>query len=265
MIKLTHRNYFTKKNTAISNSKVGDYLKSKEYYKAKHIDHTVEFNVTPSMKIGSMVDEALTKGKIGAIKRKYHVKVLKKDDPQAYERNKKVSDDHLVTQLEYDKAVAMSKKVLKSDLYKWYTDNATMMQVILQDKVDGVDVCGVADAVTVVGDTVYLDDWKTSTLSSMESPKKWLWKCQDFGYLRQISHYRNMLSKTWGDKEIVCRHIVISNDSMYPQVKIFQFNNEDLIDAYEEFKRVVHMISTETEWKDPFPDHTKPLMIKMYE
>ena len=139
-----------------------------------------------------------------------------------------------------------------------------MFQVILQDKYDGVDVCGVADAVTVTENAVYLDDWKTSTSTSMKSPKTWLWKCQDFGYIRQLAHYKNMLSKTWGDKEIVCRHIVISNDSMFPQVQIYEFLERDLEAPLMKLKEVIRSISAETEWKDEFPDHTKPQLISMY-
>lgn len=262
---LTHRSYYTKKNKHISNSKVSDFLKSKEYYKAKHIKHTVEFNVTPSMKIGSMVDLALTKGTISAIKRKYSVKCLKRDNPSLYEKQKTMSDDYLVSETEFNKAKALSKKVLQSPLYEWYLENAAMFQVILTDNYEGVDVCGVADAITVTDSTVYLDDWKTSTPGAMRSPKHWLWHCEDLGYLRQLAHYRNMLSKTWGDKEIVCRHIVISNDSMFPQVKIYEFLHQQLDNPLREMLDTVRDIAAETQWKDDFPDHTKPELINMYD
>lgn len=252
MIKLNHNNYYTSENTAISNSKVGDFLNSKEYYKAKHIDGTVERSTTPSMQIGSMADIYMSTGKASAILKEFSVKCLKRDNPEEFEAQKTMDADRIVSETNYDKAINIGRKIVESDLYSWFKKNKTEFQVILQGKVDGIDVCGMTDALTVVGDNVYIDDFKTSAPNAMGSVVKWHFHCVDYGYYRQMAHYKDMVEQMHPDKNIVCRHIVISNDD-FAQVKLFAFSPETLVEPLKQFKETVKAITEEKEWIDPVP------------
>ena len=84
-LELSCENYFTPENTAISNSKVNNFLLSKEYYFGRHIAHTIEFERTSSIKIGSIADALVTGGEIP-----FHVKCLKRDNPDRFDLQKKM-------------------------------------------------------------------------------------------------------------------------------------------------------------------------------
>lgn len=260
-LKLTPRNYYTSRNTAISNTKVGHFLKSKEYYKALYIDKTEVFTPTTSMKIGSMVDHALSTGSIKSILKVFEIKVQSRENKEKYQQQKEADPRFLVDRKSFLIAAKVAEKVLNSPLYQWYQEHGSMTQVIMQDRYFDTDVCGIADCVTVVGDTVYLDDWKTCRPTAITSPKRWVHHCRELGYFRQMAHYKNMLSKTFGDKNIVCRHIAMTNDSMYPKVMIYQITDDMLAGYLEEFKETVAKIVMEKDWVDSFPDHTKPVIL----
>lgn len=255
MQNLTPSSYYSHSNTAISNSKVNDFLKGKEYYKSKHIDKTFEYANTPAMLIGSMVDDALSTGSITTITKKYEVKVAKKEDPEKYKKQKE-NPRYVASEDDIETSKKIAKRILKSDFYKFYKENATMFQVQLQGKYDGIDVCGMADAITVLEDRVYLDDFKTTAPMHMTSPAKWYWHCKDAGLLRQLAHYKNLIKNTFADRPIICRHIVISSDPDLFKMKIFQFDEGCFEGMLDEFKDVMHQIVNEKEWVDKLPAHS---------
>lgn len=260
MIRLDHNNYYTRENTAISNSKVGDFLNSKEYYKAKHIDGTIESTTNPSMRIGSMADIYMSTGKEADILKEFSVRTLKRDDPELYEAQKTMNPDQIVSENEYNKAVRIGKRIVDSHLYKWFKDNKTEFQVILQGQYGGVDVCGMVDALTVIGNKVYIDDFKTSAPASMSNAVKWHFHCKDYGYYRQMAHYREMVAQMHPDKHIMCRHIVISNDD-FAKVKLFTFAPETLVEPLKEFKSAVQAIVNEKDWVDEVPTWDDAIML----
>lgn len=249
-MKLTRRNYFSKKNTAISNSKVSDFLKSKEYYYAKHIAHTIEEERTPSMVLGSIVDEILSTGRVP---QKYSVRCLKKDNPKLYEKQK-LKPEYVVSQTQMDIAKTIAAKVRKQPFWRWYKKHGAQFQVVLQDTYCGnVPVCGLADVITVDHNTktIYVDDFKTTSISGHVTAYRWYYKCVEYGYLRQLAHYTAMAQKIEPDYKVVGRHIVLSTSKFdcYP-IYLFEFDEDLLVDAFNEFHTAVQLIDSETEWKD---------------
>lgn len=256
-MKLTKQNYFTKKNTYITNSKVGDFLKSKELYKKKHIDRTYQQSKTPSMQLGSMVDEYISTGKPESILKKFQVKVKKKDSPQLYDRQQEMDQDCLVSQDLYDKAVAMGNRVVDSNIYYWLKFHKAKFQVPLTAEYSGVPVAGLLDALAIVGDTAYIIDFKTANSASIRSSNSWYWHCKDFGYFRQMAHYGELVLQNYPEvKNLIFRHIVISNneEENYP-VKIFELDPESLNFAGEldVFENTAIAISKEILWLDTVP------------
>lgn len=266
--KLTKKNYYSKKNTYISNSKVSDFLVSKEYYKAKHIDGTLERAVSAPMQLGSMVDLYVSTGKASAILREFSVKVLQKQNPDVYNEQKLLSPHTLVSQELYDKALVMGKKIIDSPVYEWWKTHKAKFQELLYGHYDihgiKVPVCGIADAVTRVGNTIYIDDIKTANASSMKNGYTWMRHCEEFGYMRQLANYRELLSLKEENEacSYVCRHVVIgsSEESWHP-VKIFEFREEMLDYEITIFKAAAYELYTCTDFSDEKPSFDQAILL----
>lgn len=263
MTKITRDNYYTSENECISNSKVSDFLKSKEYYLKKHILRTIVEEPTDAMKLGQMVDCAVSSGDIGEMRKKYVVKVLKKDDPEGYAEQKNMSPEFLVTEALMEKAVEMSEAVMREPFYKWYKEvKTTWQQPLIGQIVDGariIPVCGMPDAIaTAENGTFYIDDLKTSALSHLRSPETWYWHCRDMGYLRQQAIYKYLLQQQFPSAKIICRHIVISSqkNGRYA-IKLFATPDELLVPAFYDFG--VAAISIVTEKDNPHAWEDEPI------
>lgn len=263
MRKLTKRNYFTKANTHITNSKVSDFMRSKEVYKKKWIDWTWDRCKTPSMILGSIVDEYISTGKVP---KSYQVKVLKKDDPVKYETQQSMNSECLISQDVYDKAINMSLRIVKSDIYKWLKARKVKFQVLLTATYNEVPVAGLLDALVIEGDTAYVLDFKTSNERGMLNLKAWYWHCKDFNYFRQMAHYGELVRLNYPEvKNIIYRHIVISSseEDNYT-IKIFELDPVSLrfAEELEIFKEVTKKIASEVEFKDFIPTMADCLTLK---
>lgn len=244
MVTLTRENYYSDENVAISNSKVSDFFKSRDYFYRKHILH--EFKEAPSdaMKMGSIVDAMLSFDPIP-----YTPKVLKKNDPQRFEEQKLLSEDKFISQAKFDEAQKRAWAVMKTPAYQWYQDNDAQHQVVLQGEldVDGskIPICGMADVITVTKDVVYIDDYKSSTLALIQTPKKWFYTCVDRGYFRQLAVYRHLyrLMNPDDKREIKCRHFVVAkeNDHLY-RTKVYNIDDTLIDAAFNEFEYGVKAI-----------------------
>lgn len=253
-MRLTKRNYHSKKNTMISNSKVSQYLKSKEIYKRKYIDCDYNDELSVSLKIGRIVDSILSTGNFKEARKEFSIKVLKKDNEEEYNRQQHMHNDNLISQKDWDTAIKMAFKVMQSKLYEWYKQNKAQFQVPFSDTYDGVGVCGLLDAMVILPDVIYIDDFKTANASSIESINHWYWHCKKYGYFRQLAHYKNLVAQKYPDHKIVCRHLVIGNSKElnYP-IKLFVIDDSALSGKLEEFKSVCQQIKNETSWVDDVP------------
>lgn len=255
LLPLTHDNYYTAFNTAVSNSKVGTFLVSPEYFFRKYIAHEVEDEMTPSMKVGRMVDSLISGEPIS-----FRTKCLKSEDPVAFEENKTMHPDTFVTEDNIRVAKGLTNAIMKEPFFDELVQNGVQLQKILQGYCEGVEVCGMADFYTdaVDIDTVFIDDVKTSNPHSVSSVKAWARHCKDFGYFRQLAHYQEMAmeevrkQKRGRPTRFVCRHIVATkvNDYVY-KITLFVISPAVLRAAYKEFKEAVVAMKNTTLWVDP--------------
>ena len=259
---INHENYFTDENFYISNSKVSDFLKSKEYFLKKHISDEIPNPSSIPMKIGSMVDALLCGEEIP-----YSIKVLKREDPEEYQRQSDLPEDRIVTQAQFDEAQARVKAITREPFFEEYAkDNRvdrTEFQTILLGHIpygikpnrEKIPICGMADAITRRRrKAVYIDDFKSTSPMKVVNPKTWYWVCHDMGYFRQLAVYKYLFEQTrerLDKRPIICRHIVVTKlqENLY-KVHLFVIPNELLIEPWKQFERTVKAIWEEKDWKD---------------
>lgn len=253
-MKLTAKNYHSPKNHYLSNSKISLFLKSKAAYKKHFIDHEDGFEMTSSMMIGKAVDAAFEKGNLKVIDKMFCKKVLRRDNALAYDAQQSGADTRIcLTDTQYETAIAMSKKILESKMYKEYKKGKkTKFQVVVKD--DERQICGLVDAITIDHEnkTIFVDDLKTAAPMSFKSKTSWYWHCVEFSYLRQLAVYKNLLSLEYPDYQITCRHIVIGSGD-YFNVRLFIIDDSLLENEWQFFLKTAYAIRKETKWVDYVP------------
>jgi len=243
-MKLTTENYFTPENKYLSNSKISAFIKDKYYFKQLHIDHKIEFKQTPSIKLGKMIDVALTEG-ITPFNIIYQVKVLKKDDPGLYEYQKTHAEElDFITPAEMDKVLAIVNSVARQDAYKELKDYEK--QVILQtEKKMGIweGYAGVLDFLLIDGTTAIIVDLKTT--QSIDE-RKYSYSCEDYGYFRQMAMYSMLVYDNYPDvKEVKCRHLAVENNDLH-KVALFKFDQLRIRREMAKIGMVMKNIAEET-------------------
>lgn len=251
--------YHSPQNTALSSTKVGTFLRSKELYYKRYVTGELPFEDTPSITLGKLVDEIVSQGSLDEFKRQYTVAVKKKDNAELFEAQKTMDPKYILTEDTYARAVAMSDKIFRSPFFDFYRKNGAQFQVPLfaveQWKGADINYCGLLDVLTIVGDTAYIDDLKTTQSSALRSPKTWAWHCIDFGYLRQMAVYTALVMQAHPDvKNIVCRHFAISTaKSDLHKVKLFTIPQDLLTGPAVEFFDTAKAILEEKDFLDPLP------------
>ena len=255
MIELNHDNYYGWANTAISNSKVSDFLKSKEYYYRKHIAHELSPELTIPMKIGVMVDAMVTGSPIP-----FAIKCLKKENEEEFARQKELDFSQLVTPEQFEEAKGRATAITREPFYEEYLKKGTEFQVILQGKVRwGVNkqqiipICGMLDAVTVTRDYIFIDDFKSVSPMKLRTISSWYWACHEMGYFRQLAVYKELYRQNHvrQRKKIICRHVVVTKvqEGLY-KVALFIVPDHLLVQPLKEFMEVAKAIHKEKKWKD---------------
>lgn len=247
---LTQESYYTKENPFISNSKVSDFLLSKEYFYRRHIAKDLEFKTTVPIKIGRIVDAMFSQEKIP-----YQVKVLKRDNSDLYERQKFMDDDEFVTEAQMDDGLYRGQAITREPFYQDYLKNpTTKFQPILQGLAGETPICGMADVTVEDANTFYIDDCKSVSPMKLKSASHWYWNCLEMGYDRQMGAYAYMAEQMGLNhgKPIVCRHIVVTKvrDGVFV-VRLFIMPERMVIEGTQKFLAGVNGIVTETAWIDP--------------
>jgi hypothetical protein len=189
--KLTQDNYFSPERPHVSNSQISDYLKDPAFYKARHIDKTIQFKVTDPMKRGSVVDAMLTQPDNNP----YQMKVLKREDPELFELQKQMDDRFLLTPAYWDQAKAIAAHILKQPFWQAGLKDAEF-QTVLEGEIEGVKVCGLTDRIDYLSEGKRrITDLKVVSAIKLDSPKKWHMNVVEMGYLRQAAIYRYLFSK----------------------------------------------------------------------
>ena len=196
------------------------------------------------MKIGKIVD-AIICGEALPVQ----VKVLKKDYPDLYETQKDMDPDLLCTEEQMATGVQLAMELRSSPVFDWWTAHDTEFQRVLTSECEGVPVCGMLDELTFDLDnlTIYIDDTKCSNEFAVSSVYNWARHCEEFGYFRQLAHYRQLVIDTWAKDDerlkVVCRHNVLVKINDYvAKVVTYEIASEVLDQAYEEFKAIVREI-----------------------
>jgi hypothetical protein len=266
-ISLNRDNYFSLENTAISASKVRDFLKSKELYFKRYVSGEYAPDVTPSLTLGKLVDECIEHGSLDWFKKNYTVAVLKKDNPELY-AEQKANPERVISEDTYARVIGMCDRILRSPFFEFYNTlieknikvyhQFPLWMPVKTD--DGeFDICGMLDLLTIRYEgkdlVAYIDDLKTTNMSSIRSSKSWAWHVMEYGYHRQMANYRLLVRNAFPEVErIVCRHFVIANSKAdcFP-IRLFTFSEAMLNKGEAEFLKVAEEISKEQRFIDELP------------
>jgi len=243
--------------THISNSMVSAYIKSPSYYKARYIDRLIDQKKTAPLIFGSAADCLLTEGeevfnktysrKIEREGKLFKRSCRKKDDAATFlietplvESAKKFYDEetidlklqegnffkeNILTPKVYDMVLHVTKRVKETMAFQWLIANEAQSQVVLTGEIttpDGpVKVKGKLDFLTIIGDTAYIDDYKTA---QNVSRNKYHWHCMEFGYYRAAWFYTQLVLQNYPEiKFIHFRHLVVTKTD-WPEVATFTLN-----------------------------------------
>ncbi len=245
---LNEQNYFSQDNKYLSNSKVSDWLKDKNYFYKKHITGEIKSPTTDAMVIGSAVDEWLT-GSKEEFKKKYTVVTRRSktsDTPWRYQLNNTM----------YNEIESMCSKAEQSDVVKSLKDHTA--QDILRADIDlkhFKGVCGIPDWYILEDSKCIITDLKTA---QSIIPDKYHWKCQELGYYRQQAFYQILIQKIHNVTDFVSRHLVIEKDPdninhiatfILDQSRI-EKEKEFLFQIFEDIKNEESFESLVPSWKD---------------
>lgn len=239
MPKLTRANYYSLTNKYISNSKLGDFLKDKNYFYQKHIAGTIPHETTDPMIIGSAVDTWLTGGE----------KKFREDYILVSRRSDKDGDyEHQLNPTMYAKIEKMCRKVESQDAYKKL--RGYKRQVILtKDEVLGqfTGICGMIDFLKIKDGVANIVDLKTSETIDQ---KKYHYHALSYNYYRQMAMYDFLVRANFPEVKVVNHlHLVVEKDSneIYT-CQTFILSNNRIASEIEYIATVLEQISKETKW-----------------
>lgn len=240
--------YFSIRNKHISNSRIGDFLKDKHYFKLKHITGEIENKKTTPMLIGSACDRWLTAGK----------DIFLKEYIAVSRRNLKNPPEGIIelTPVQFDQVVSICESVERQDAFKELADHKKQ-EILTMPMELGlfVGLCGIPDWFKVEGSKGIITDLKTA--EQAKSSVKYHYHCLDYNYYTQGSIYQLLIKHNFPEvKDITFRHLVVekNNDQIY-NVYTFILDEERL--AMEEeniLNNILPMIAKE---KDFLPNNTK--------
>ena len=253
LVTLTEQNYYSPENDWISNSKVSDFLRSKRYFYEKHIEHSIADEDTPSMMLGRMVDLIFSAGSVAALEGAYKIKDARGE--------KQVEGGPVPVTLEkWNQAIEMGLTLITSNWYSFYhtpgleVDFQKILTGYVQDGKKKIGVCGKTDmfAIDHANKVIYIDDLKTAALGAIRNSTTWFWHCHEFGYFRQLWHYKNMAAALYPEYKVITRHAVLSSgkDGVY-KTKLFIIPEHLLREPGKQFTATVKAIAKEKKFADP--------------
>lgn len=252
--KLTAATYFSPQRPHVSVSMIKDYLRSPAHYHRKWVKREIDLPLTPSLKIGTVVDAILSGESVP-----FYAKVLAKDNKVAYDLQKAFPEDKLISQADMDKAKAMAQATKK--LKFWAKPTRTRkLQLVLEATIGDLLVCGKPDVVEFDDTGIYIFDIKTAQPGASKNTWSWQRACEEWGYFHQLAMYRFLVKQN--QESIVGHseplpyhfgHIVISaeRDELI-RVKLFKINEDDLRHPWHEIVKACAGISAKN-FKDEEP------------
>ena len=238
MTKLTKRNYFTIKNQYISKSKISDWLKDENFFYRKHVLGEVERKVTDPIIKGSAVDTWLTNGEKKF--REQYIQVTRRStsDPNyEYQLNKSM----------YEEVERMCRKVELQTAYKQL--RGFKKQTILQYDMDlGMfpGICGIPDWFKIKDDKCIIVDLKTTENAE---PYKYTFKCEQYGYHKQMAMYTMLITKLFGIRKFEYRHLAVEKDlDNINNVYCYLLDEDKVAEEYMNILEILRNIKKETKF-----------------
>lgn len=248
---LTKENYYNSRRPHISASKIIDYTKDPYFYKLKHVDNKIIFELTEPMKLGKFVDALCTDPEEA---KQYYVKTKRGE-----------KDDYCLTETQWEEGILRAGEVNRQPF--WAVHAGVEFQPILEAGLnkDGevvpwkegrgfVPLCGRPDRVDRLADgRVIITDLKCVNPMVVDSPRKWLWTAVERGYDIQFAMYRAMYARMHKIpvESISCYHLCVTSEDGFPRALLYKFPDKNL--------EAVDILWRQLAWKikrKEFPRHT---------
>lgn len=236
-MKLTKRNYFTIRNKYITNSKITDWLKDKNYFYRKHVLGEIPQKVTDSMVIGKAVDTWLTEGE-----KKF------RDNFIAVTRRNLSNPPDDYTELPMNQYAMVEKICRRVEQIQAFKElKGFKKQKILQYDMD----LGIFEGIAGIPDWYKIVDNELGIIVDLKTapsiiPIRYYRHCYDYGYFRQQAMYQMLLEYTANIKKFESYHIVVEKDpDEIFDVAIFKLNQNIIEDKKKEINQILADIKKE--------------------
>jgi len=247
---LTKENYFSDNNNYLSNSKINDWLKGKDYFYRKDITHEIKNKKTKSMLIGSAVDNILTDIN-NLINGNYAVRQFNgtTKDGKAETRELLEAGKTIITKDEYDEILAISDYLSQTTAYKELHDHKSqeILQVDMPLGEHFVGLCGVPDWYKIEAGICMITDLKTTNSLTR---KDYYYHAKEMGYFRQQAFYRMLLGML--NPEIIDyinRIIVIDTEKDVYNMETYIVSEREINIATTQLQKIISEIIEEKEFK----------------
>lgn len=249
-INLTHLNYFTGNNRALTNSKIKDYLLSPHFFFKKHIECTIPKEFKQAYVIGSAVDDLLTQ-----ITNKSKYFVMDCDFRSKKNREEKAdmeAQGYVVMKgSQYDEVMDLAISVENTSAWKDIVkrpagfQNIIFYEMPLGSHFDAI--AGIPDHFYIEDGVCYITDLKTSQTIN---ERKYYYHCIDYGYFRAAAMYQKILKKLHPEiTSFVFRHIVVEKIPYVNNVAVFILSQDKIEEETHYLEMNIDLIANDKEFK----------------
>lgn len=249
-MELTKDNYYTLENQYISNSKVSDFIKGKDYFYKKDVTGEIPRVTTKSMVTGSAVDELLTD--INNIKQgRYAIREFNGTTKDGREETKRLTEEGkiILTQAAYDEIMGLSLAVSETSAYKeLQTHNSQQILKVDISLGQFPGICGIPDwfKIDEKNRICIITDLKTAQTVNYN---RYFYHCKEFGYFRQQAFYQMLLTILYPDIEtFISRHLVVGKEKNIYPVKTFILDQKEIEREKLRLGQILSDISETTDW-----------------
>lgn len=241
MTNLTLANYHSPENHFISNSKIGDFLKDKQYFSKKHRTFEIETKLTDALIIGSAVDTWITQGE--EVFNKLYLTIS---------RRKSVDADYRfqLNPTMRDKIEKMCRALERQTALKEIRDAGYQAQHILTKEMpigEFQGLCVMMDWFKVEGNKATILDLKTSETIN---PRKYHWHCLDYNYYRQMAMSDIVVRANFPEVTTInYGHLVLGKDAdeIYT-CQTFWLDKDRVAEERLKINEVIEQIKNEKDW-----------------
>ncbi len=250
-MKLTFANYYTNKNKYLTNSKISCFLHDKPIFKKRYIDGDMPELETNSLIVGKAVDTWIVHGK-SVFLRKYEKAVLKKDDPDKFERQK-ISVKKILSPALYDKIVAMSENLMETTVMQDIKLNYQKNKIFQADIKMGrwLGLAGIPDFFQINGNAAAIVDLKTTNVIG----ERFTRHAEEYGYYRQMAMYSYLIGLKYKKVQDFDYYIIAVENVEPYRVQLYVMDPYVIANVREDlFNNIIPKIISEKNFKKPDVD-----------